>query len=281
MGTILRLLAVVVFAAVIMVALLLAGIALFMGQMERSAAESSESLYLYELGLSTTGPIENAVLLIPVPVWYNPDSGNNETILDMSRAHLRNFGNVSASIEDVGGIPMLNISADRIEPLYTNRIEPIPIRPGQNESELPQPTHVYATRSSEATPVLVGMEVHMQVTDAGHAIDTRMPVGSEPLFAPYRIVESFDGSRRLIEEEDYSVSPGSSGYIVEVPLILSYDAADDNVLTVSSELQGVNQWWVLGWRSNSYHERLRHAFSGACNDTYPVKAVLVTGEGVY
>ncbi|MDG6256896.1 MAG: hypothetical protein QCH35_04780 [Methanomicrobiaceae archaeon] len=280
MGKILRILTVVVFAAVIMTALLLAGIALFMVHMERSAAESAESVYLYELRLSTTEPIENVALLIPVPSRYNPDSGKNETILDISRANLRNFDNVSTSIEYVGGTPMLNISADRIEPLYKNRIEPIAIRPGQNESELPQPTHVYSARSSEATPVLVDMELHMQVTGAGREIDTRMPVCNEPLFAPYRIVESFNGSQGLIEE-DYYVSPGSSGSIVEVPLILSYDAADDTVLTISSELQGINQWWVLGWRSNSYHERLRHAFSGACNGTYPVKAVLVTGEGVY
>jgi hypothetical protein len=77
------------------------------------------------------------------------------------------------------------------------------------------------------------------------------------------------------------VSPGSSGYVVEVLFILSFDADDDNVLTISFEFQGRNEWWVLGWQSNSYFERVRHEFKGACNGTYPVKGILVTGEGVY
>jgi hypothetical protein len=280
MGKLLRILAIVLIAAVILVALMLAAIALFMGQ---AGAESAESVYIYDVKLSTTGTIENAVLLIPVPGNYNADSGTNETVLNLSRVSFRNFDrdSISITIEHIDGIPMLNISADRIDPLYTNRIEPIAIQPGQNESDLPQPTHVYATGYSEATPVLVEMEMHMYDADAGHEIATRMPIGNEPLFAPYRIVESFDGSQGLIQEDDYYVSPGSTGYLVEVPMILSYDAADDNVLTISSEFQGINRWWVLGWQANSYRESVRHEFIGECNGTYPVNAILVTGEGVY
>jgi hypothetical protein len=255
--------------------LLLVFVTLIVGLLSLSASESFESSYFYELRVSTSGPLDDAVLLIPIPSCYDPDSGN-VTPINISRASFRNFDreNVSVRIEDVNGVPMLNISADRIDPIYENRIEPIGIRPGENESNLPEPTHTYSNRYSEETPVLVEMELSMFDTSPGHEINTRMPIGNEPLFAPYRIVGNLSSS------EDY-VSPGASGYIVEVPYILSFDADDDNVLTISSDFQGVNQWWVLGWQSNSYHERVRYEFRGPCNGTYPVRGVLVTGEGVY
>jgi hypothetical protein len=256
--------------------LMLAFVALTIGLLGQSASESFESLYLYELRVSTSGPLDDAVLLIPIPSCYDPDSGTNVTPINISCVSFRNFDreNISVTIEDVAGVPMLNISADRIDPVYENRIEPIGIMPGENESNLPEPTHIYSNQYSEETPMLVEMELSMLDTSPGHEINTRMPVGAEPLFAPYRIVGNLNSS------EDY-VSPGTSGYIVEVPYILSFDADDDNVLTISSRFQGVNQWWVLGWQSNSYHERVHHEFRGACNGTYPVRGILITGEGVY
>lgn len=269
---------VVLVAAVIVATLLFGFTALVMGSLDRSAEESFQSSYSYELKISTSGPIENAVLLLPLPSRYDPDSGTNATPVNLSRASFSNFDrdNISIRIEDVGGVPMLNISADRLDPVYRNRIEPIAIMPGQNESELPQPTHIYSDRYSEETPVLVEMQLSMFDTDPGHEIETRTPIGAEPLFMPYRIVGAIGES-----DEYYYPPPGSSGYIVEVPVILSVDAADGNVLTVTSEFHGRNEWWVLGWQYNTYFERVRHEFRGPCNGTYPVRGILVTGEGVY
>ena len=270
-------------AIVVLIIILVMFSALIIGFFSFTASESAQSDYIYELKISTSGPIENVVLLIPVPSYYNPDSGKNETVINMSRVSFNNVDRsegISMKIESVGGIPMLNISADRITPLYKNRIEPIAIMPGQNESELPQPTHIYSDRYSEETPLLVDMEIHQYENNAGHTIDTRMPLGNEPVFMPYRILENvsnFDGG---MYEGNY-VSRGISGSFIEVPFILSYDAGDANVLTISSEFQGINQWWVGGWRSNSYRERMNHAFAGESNGTYWVTGVLATGEGVY
>lgn len=247
------------------------------------ASESVSSVYLYELKLSTSKPIEEVILLVPVPTYYNPDTGQNETVIDMSRVSFKNVdraGSISAKIEPLNGVPMLNISADRINPIYRNRIEPIAILPGQNESELPQPTHIYSDRYSEEMPVLVSIELHMYDNDAGHEIDTRMPIGKEPLFMPYRIIENFTRSD-LEVYDDYYLSEGAAASVIEVPFILSYIADDDNVLTISTEFQGSNQWWVGGWQSNSYHERITHGVTGEANGTYWVEGVLVMGEGVY
>lgn len=242
-----------------------------------SASENFESSYHYGLTISTTGPIENVVLLIPLPSRYNPDTGTNVTPFDLSRATLTNFDrdNISIRIEDVSGVPMLKVSADRIDPVYKNRIKPIGIMPGQNESDLPEPTEIYSDRYSEETPVLVDREIHI-TSATGREIDTRTPMGTEPLLKPYRVIRNLSSST-----DDYYVSPGASGYIIEVPFILSFGAGDENILTISSEFSGANEWWVLGWQSNSYREMVHGEFAGACNGTYPVRGILATGEGVY
>ena len=152
--------------------------------------------------------------------------------------------------------------------------------PGQNESELPKPTHVYSNRYSEETPVLVDMELHLPGISPDHDIETRAPIGVEPLFMPCRVIGNLDGSGGFVDKNHY-VSPGSSGYIVEVPFALSFDADDENVLTISSGFLGTNQRWILGWQSNSYSESLRHEFEGPCNGTYPTRGILLTGKGAY
>lgn len=267
----------VLVAAVIIMVILAAFIVLLAGSLNQSAARSFQSSYTYELKISTSGPLRDAVLLIPIPSYS--DNGTNVTLIDLSRATFSDFNRsgISVRIEDVDGIPMLNISADRIDPVYKNRIEPIGIMPGENESELPEPTHIYSDRFSAETPVLIEMEIHMLDTGPGHTIDTRTPIGNEPLFAPYRII----GNVSVSDDEYYYLGPGSSGYIIEVPFILSFDAADGNVLTITSTFQGRNEWWVLGWQYNTYFERVHGEFTDACNGTYPARGVLVTGEGVY
>ena len=270
-----------VVAAGVLAVILFVCIALLAAILGQSASESFRSSWSYDLQVSTSGPLDDAVLLIPIPSRYDPETGTNVTPLDLSRASFSHFDRdkISVTIEHVDGVPMLKISADRIDPVYRNRITPIPIAPGQNESELPKPTQIYSNRYSEETPVLVEMELHVPGTSPEHEIDTRTPIGTEPLLTPYRIVGNLSGSGG--PTDGYYVSPGSSGYIIEVPFILSFDAADGNVLTISAEFLGVNQWWVLGWQSNSYHEMVRHEFTGSCNGTYPARGILVTGEGVY
>ncbi|QYZ80211.1 hypothetical protein E2N92_12605 [Methanofollis formosanus] len=269
-------------ALVILVAILVVSFALILGYFTLTAPETSQAVHIYDLELFTTGPLENATLLVPLPSYYDAATGKNETVVDLSRTSFENFDQdtISVEIEEVNGVPMLKIAADRIAPLYTNRIEPILAMPGENESDLPQPTHIYSDQYSEETPVPVAMELSMYDTAVDHEIDTRTPLGKEPLFMPYRITENISGSEGGMDG-DYYLSEGASGHLIEVPFILSYDADDENVLTISTEFQGTNQWWVLGWQSNSYRERIRHEFEGACNGTYQVRGVLITGEGVY
>jgi hypothetical protein len=52
-------------AGILVTALFIICIALIAVSLDQSASESFESLYTYELKISTSGPIEDAVLLIP------------------------------------------------------------------------------------------------------------------------------------------------------------------------------------------------------------------------
>jgi len=113
-----------------------------------------------------------------------------------------------------------------------------------------------------------------------HAIDTRTPLGKEPLFMPFTVTGTFTGDGG-VTEEGYYLAGGATGFFIEVPFILSYDADDANVLAISTEFEGRNQWWVLGWQGNSYRERLSLDHTGVTDGMYPVRGVLITGEGVY
>ncbi|NLM30900.1 MAG: hypothetical protein GX216_10870 [Methanomicrobiales archaeon] len=252
-------------------------IVLIAAMLGQSASESFRSSYRYDLEISTSGPLDDTILLIPLPSRYDPGTGVNVTPFDLSHASFSRFDqdNITVAIECVDGIPMLKIAAGRIDPVYKSRIEPILIMPGQNESDLPEPTEIYSDRYSEETPVLVDREIHI-TSATGREIDTRTPMGTEPLLKPYRVIRNLSSST-----DDYYVSPGASGYIIEVPFILSFGAGDENILTISSEFSGANEWWVLGWQSNSYREMVHGEFAGACNGTYPVRGILATGEGVY
>ncbi|MBT8507639.1 hypothetical protein AZH53_04300 [Methanomicrobiaceae archaeon CYW5] len=284
MGNRSRVLGKILVLALALMAILVLSFVVVMGyQMARMEAESYNSVYGYEMMISTTEPIENVVLLLPVPAYYNETTGRNETVLNLSMVSCTNIDpeQVTLTIDDVGGVPMLNISADRIEPLYKNRIEPIPIMPGQNESELPEPTHIYSNRSSEETPLLLAMEMHMYLSGVDHDIDTRSPLGTEPLFMPYTVLGTITADTGILTEEGYYLSEGSTGYFVEVPFVLSYDAAGANVLSISCLFEGRNEWWVLGWQGNSYRERLSLEHTGPAEGTYPVRGVIITGDGVY
>jgi hypothetical protein len=67
MGNLLNILKKVLIAAVIVVVLLFVSVAVLIGVWSQSASEDPDSVYIYELKLSTTGPLENAKLLIHVP----------------------------------------------------------------------------------------------------------------------------------------------------------------------------------------------------------------------
>lgn len=246
-----------------------------------SSQSEVRSLYQYDLYLSTEQPLYNATLLIPAPVYYDETRGANVTVLNIPEMNFEEFepGEIDITLEEIDGIPMLKIYAAEIRPIYKNHIEPIMILPGQDEEKLPEPTSIYSDTYSAETPDLVDRSAHLYMK-ADTLIDTKDPLGKEPLFEPYIVMEQLESDTDTLYGE-YYIASGTSGFLVEIPVFASYTTADNNTVVISSEFTGINQWWILGWQSNSYRERFTAELTGCQDGRQHYEAVIVTGDGVY
>jgi hypothetical protein len=271
----------IIIAVFIIVVLLLAGLMIFFVVLDFSASDSTRLNYMYELTMSTEKPMTNATILIPVPGYYDKQRGANITIINTSNLNFNNFDtvNISCTIENINGIPMMKISANQILPLYKNYIEPVMIMPGQDEKNLPQPTHVYSHSYSEETPEIIQMTLNLY-SETDHIIDTKNPFDKEPLFIPYRIIEKVNSTSELFYR-DFYISSRSDAYLVEIPVYLSYDTPDDNTLCISTKMTGINEWWVFGWQRNQYSERFNAEITGKNDGWNMYEGILLTGDGVY
>jgi hypothetical protein len=248
-----------------------------------STASSVSSDYWYDLSLSTEQTLDNVTLLIPLPVYYDETAGANRTVMNITDTQLdwSDPGDIVVSSEEIDGIPMLKISAAEIRPIYRSHIEPIAILPGQDEDELPQPTHIYSDTYSQETPELVSRSMHLQVRTDG-LIDTKDPIGKAPLLEPYTVLKEIgSGSGTGTLYGDYYIPGGTSAFLIGIPVYASYTTAGNNTLVVSAEFTGINQRWVLGWQSNSYSERFTATLAGSQDGWHQHEAILVAGDGVY
>jgi hypothetical protein len=144
-------------------------------QFDQSARQSERHTYYYTIDLSYTATIDNVTLLLPVPE-LNTTPRFMTSLLNRTAYGVSPDWNITIASEN--GTPMLAIRAARMVPEYHGY--PIAIEPGT--SVLPTtlvPGHEY----SSDTPVL--MPVHVAVMETSTSeIDTRHPVGHEPLFLP-------------------------------------------------------------------------------------------------
>jgi hypothetical protein len=248
--------------------------------------ESMMADYSYELSLSTSKPLYNATLLIPLPCRYETESGEYDTFINLSDVSCKYFDqpDISMQIESWNGYTVLNISSKSILPLYKNHIDPIPIYPGQNESELPPtPATVYSNNYSSGTQEQVSMEIHRYIKKDSGEIDTKQPFDNEELMRPFTILNMTGKDDGFFSKDYFSgkISDEYSKSQIEVPVFLSYETDRDNILDISSSVRGANEWWCFGWSGNSYEQRIGNSFGGSRNGTYMLEGYLVAGEGVY
>lgn len=287
MADIIDILGKIIIAVFIIGVILFAGILAVLGiTFIHAKEESMMADYSYDLSISTSKPLYNATLLVPLPCGCDPDSGEYHTFINLSEVSSKYFDmeNTSMRIESNEGYIFLNISAKMILPLYKNHIDPIPIYPGQNESELPPtPATVYSHSYSPDTPEPVGMEIHRYYLKEDGEIDTKQPFEKEMLMRPYTIL-NMTGKDDGFFSKDYfrgKISDEYSESLIEVPVFLSYETEQDNVLGISCSLRGANEWWVGGWQWNSYEQRTGNEFKGSKNGRYLLEGTLVAGEGIY
>lgn len=230
---------------------------------DKIARESEQHNFHYTIGISYTSTIDNVTILLPVPML------NGTTLLAESFLNREVHGippDWNLSVEMVNATPMLAIRADEMVPEYHGY--PIAIEPGQ--SPLPT-TLVPGKEYSVDTPILWPVSLGT-MRAADRIIDTRNPVGKEPLFAP--------GGEFIRKAE--STQPYSNGreYGYTVPVYVMYSADAPSDISISTSIQGSNAIWRGGWTSNIYTDTVTVLVSespGWVN----ANGILRTEEGVY
>jgi hypothetical protein len=230
---------------------------------DQSCRASERHDYIYEIDLSYNTTIENVTLLIPVPEL------NRTPVLATALVNGTGYGvpaDWNLSIEDVNGTPMLAIRAARMVPGY--HAYPIPVEPGANP--LPA-TPQTATEYSTGTPVL--MPVNLAVMLPGNrTIDTRDPLGHEPVFFP-------DG--QFIPADRTAGAYRGDAFLHPVPVYVRYTSDRPADFWIRVGIEGVNSIWRGGWRTNVYTDRVFIELKYGAQGWVEGEAILTTGAGVY
>ncbi len=250
---------------VILVVAAVSALAWISFQFDQAARQSERHDYSYEIDLSFTTAIGNVTLLLPVPEL------NGSPVLVQSLVNGTGYGVPSdweLSIAERNGTPMLEITAIRMVPDY--RPYPIPIEPGES----PLPTTLQSgTEYSGSTPVL--MPIHLVATASRNVtIDTRDPVGHEPVFAP-------GGQLTPVDTKGPSTGYRGTSYTHPIPLYVQYTSDRPATLSFWIRTGGVNSIWRGGWLSNTYSDEILVELPTGTQGWIECNATLVTGEGVY
>jgi hypothetical protein len=232
-------------------------------QFDQSTRQSENHRYSYTIDLSHTGTIENVTLLLPVPEM------NTTPVLIESLLNGTAYGvspDWDLSVVRENGTPMLAIRAARMVPEYHGY--PIAIEPGA--TVLPT-TRVPGHEYSGDTPVLMPVTLAVVETSAS-AIDTRDPVGHEPVFFP--------GGMFTPASCDM---PGCTGSVYDhtVPVFVRYTSGSPVMISLRVSVSGSNSIWRGGWLSNTYSDSVFLELANGTQGWIAGEGKLVTGEGVY
>jgi hypothetical protein len=243
----------------VILALILLAVILFSWvtwQFDQSTRQSERHTYYYTIDLSYNTMIENVTLFLPVPEL------NESPVFITPMLNGTGYGvspNWNLSIVYENGTPMLAIRAARMVPEYHGY--PIAIGPGA--SVLPTtlvPGHEYSTD----TPVLMPVTVAVMETRASE-INTRHPVGHEPLFFPSGMF-----------------TPGSNfpTYNHPVPVYIRYASEKPVALSLRVSIYGSNGIWRGGWVSNTYSDSVALEIADGAQGWIEGEGKLITAEGV-
>jgi len=232
-------------------------------QFHEISLRSEQHHYSYSIDLSYTTAIDNVTLFLPVPE-LNKSPRFMLPLLNKTAYGVPPDWDLSLVSEN--GTPMLAIRASRMVPEYHGY--PVAIEPGT--SMLPTtrvPGHEYAGD----TPVL--MPVTIAVMETGlSAIDTRDPIGHEPLFFP--------GGNFTPGSCDTPVCDGTL-YDHPVPVYIRYTAERPVVLSLRVSVQGSNAIWRGGWHGNTYSDSVFVEIGDGTKGWINGDGKLRAAEGVY
>jgi hypothetical protein len=236
------------------------------------------SSYEYEVELSTTEPLRNVTLYLPVPVANDaPLVANATLVADDSYPWLDARVNAThaASVVDTERGPMLAVRADELvaperyavhyfdEDGSLDRWEVV------GAADRPEPSPTVRVR-----PFPTVYELYASVT-VPERIDTRDPVANAAVLSP-------TGAVTEAACEGPHVGRDQTCFTVESAAYAEYDATDTAAVDLRVELTGWNEYgFGLANSYNRYGERVEATSVGGQDGWLPLRGELETGVGNY
>jgi hypothetical protein len=106
-----------------------------------------------------------------------------------------------------------------------------------------------------------------------YPIDTRSPVGAEPVF--------HNLSDRTVTDCSMPTTDSATCYTYTGPYYLSYDADPETRVQTFVAFEGSNEWFAGGWTGNSYRDHLGVTVTGSQDGWVDAEGDLLTGNGNY
>jgi hypothetical protein len=261
-----------VVVAVALVALLVVGGALAVGvwQFTRPVPESYSHTAEYQASIRPDATLTNVKLYLPLPV-----TGGSSPVSDALRSG--SSGAVDAppdwslDVVDTEYGPMLAVSLPTLEPAYRERPPPQPINP---DAETATPGAATPTPDPQATSIRTLEDYLVRVELAfEEPIDTRSPVGSEPVLRP-----RFDATDA---ECPFPAPESTVCREFGTRMFLSYDAPANATVEVRVSYKARNDWFAGGWTANGFRQSTRTVTTGDGPGWVAVQGAEAVGEGTY
>ncbi len=239
--------------------------------------DSLMSNYEYDIIIESNRTLQNVTLYLPVPVFENESEIGLEIV---NGDYYNKPSNWNLSLEDTEHGLMFKMETIEIKPVYHSLPVAVPEpEPGSEniEDEVEEEEQIVESNEySEETPVLTPFDFGTNVK-ADHMINTRFPVGNEPVLLP---------KHNLRESEEEPIVPRSEHlnpehFDYESLVYAHYDTSHDADVQIFVELNSRNEWWIYGWQYNDYVDRISIRFSGPQEGWVKAEGKLTTGDGIY
>jgi hypothetical protein len=131
--------------------------------------------------------------------------------------------------------------------------------------------------AEKIAPELILNEINVQLP-VDHEINTKDPIGNEPLLLPMYNVTKITCDFPFPNEQDAQVNC----YSYESRVYVDYESSPDAEVSIyiDIDLTGRNDWWVYGWSGNNYRNKVNLTSSGR-HGWCVALGKLVEGEGRY
>lgn len=200
--------------------------------------------YDYNVDLTTDAILNNVTIYFPVPAKDNVTLIEQDTV---DEKFDRTYPSRDYSLIETEYGPMILMKAEEIKPKYTS-----------------------SSKSSEK--VLRQSLDFRAIVLLNEGIETKNPIETSPVLMPKYNVEELGAITSQTNAMSYKYDSWIYAY---------YEGPADANVKIDITLHGMNEWWVGGWQSNSFRERITVELSGPQNEWTPARGELVAGEGTY